>query len=370
MTTRRGDALLQLTHLVGQRGLVTHGGRHATEQRGDLGAGLGEAEDVVDEQQHVLLLHVAEVLRHRQRRQGDAQTRARRLVHLAEDQRGLADDARLGHLTEEVVALAGALTDTGEHRHTGEVLRNAVDHLLDEDGLADTGTAEQADLAALDVGGQQVDDLDAGPEDLGLALELVEARSLRVDATALGDLERGLLDVQRLAEGVPHVAQGHVADGHRDGVAGVAHRGTAHETIGRLHGDGAHHVVADVLGNLERERAIGIALDVVAEADIDVQGVVELRHRLDGELHVDDRAGDPGHATDAGRDLSRCSHGLPRLLCGSGERVGPADDLADLLGDLGLAGLVGLTAQGLDELFGVVRRRLHGAATGCVLGGR
>ena len=181
VTTRRGDALLELTHLVGQGRLVAHGGRHAAEQRGDLGAGLGEAEDVVDEQQHVLLLHVAEVLRHRQRGQRDAKTRARRLVHLAEDQRGLLDDAGLGHLTEEVVALTGALADAGEHRHATEVLGDAVDHLLDEDGLADARTAEQADLAALDVGGEQVDDLDAGPEHLGLGLELVEARGLRVD---------------------------------------------------------------------------------------------------------------------------------------------------------------------------------------------
>ena len=64
----RGDPLLQLAHLVGQRRLVAHGRRHPAEQRGDLGAGLGEPEDVVDEQQHVLVLHVAEVLRHGQRR--------------------------------------------------------------------------------------------------------------------------------------------------------------------------------------------------------------------------------------------------------------------------------------------------------------
>jgi hypothetical protein len=87
VAARRGDALLQLAHLVGQVRLVAHGGRHPAEQRGDLGTGLGEPEDVVDEQQHVLLLHVAEVLRHRQRRQRDAQAGARRLVHLAEDQR-------------------------------------------------------------------------------------------------------------------------------------------------------------------------------------------------------------------------------------------------------------------------------------------
>ena len=126
MTTRRGDALLEHAHLVGEVRLVAHGGRHAAEQRGDLGAGLGEAEDVVDEEQHVLVLHVAEVLRHRQRGQGDAQARARRLVHLAEDEGGLVEDAGLLHLDDEVVALTGALADTGEHRHTTVVLRDAL----------------------------------------------------------------------------------------------------------------------------------------------------------------------------------------------------------------------------------------------------
>ena len=189
MAARRGDALLQDAHLVGEVRLVAHRGRHAAEQRRHLGAGLREAEDVVDEEQHVLLLHIAEVLRHRQRRQGDAQTRSRRLVHLAEDEGGLVEDARLLHLVDEVVALTGALADTGEHRHTTVVLRDALDHLLDEDGLADAGTAEQADLATLHVRGEQVDDLDAGLEQLRLRLELVEGRGLAVDRPALGDLD-------------------------------------------------------------------------------------------------------------------------------------------------------------------------------------
>ena len=182
VTTRRGDPLLQHAHLVGQVRLVAHGGGHPAEQRGDLGAGLGEPEDVVDEEQHVLVLHVAEVLRHRQRRQRDAQAGARRLVHLAEDERGLVDDAGLLHLLDEVVALTGALADTGEHRDTAVVAGDAVDHLLDQHRLADAGTAEQADLAALDVRREQVDDLDAGLEHLGLGLELVEGRRLAVDA--------------------------------------------------------------------------------------------------------------------------------------------------------------------------------------------
>jgi hypothetical protein len=43
-----------------------------------------------------------------------------------------------------------------------------MDQLLDQHRLADAGPAEEADLAALDVGRDQVDDLDARLEDLDL----------------------------------------------------------------------------------------------------------------------------------------------------------------------------------------------------------
>ena len=110
-----GDALLQLAHLGLQRRLVADLGGHPPEQRRDLGAGLHEAEDVVDEQQHVLAL-VAEVFGHRQARQGDAHAGPGRLVHLPEHEHRLVDDARLLHLQPQVVALAGALADAAEGR--------------------------------------------------------------------------------------------------------------------------------------------------------------------------------------------------------------------------------------------------------------
>src|SRR6478752_3510283 len=230
VTARRGDALLEDAHLVGEVGLVAHRGRHAAEKRRHLRARLREAEDVVDEQEHVLLLDVAEVLRHRQRRQGDAKTRARRLVHLAEHEGGLSEDARLLHLDHEVVALTGALTDTGEHRHTTVVTGDTGDHLLDEHRLADTGTTEEADLATLDVRGHQVDDLDARLEHRRLGLELVEGRGLAVDAPALLDLERlALLEVEAVAGRVEDLAERDVADRDRDRAAGVVDGRAAHE---------------------------------------------------------------------------------------------------------------------------------------------
>ena len=157
---RRGDALLQLAHLGGQRRLVADGARHAAEERRHLRARLHEAEDVVDEEQHVLAL-LAEVLGHREAGQRDAEAGSGRLVHLAVDERDLVEHAGLLHLEVEVVALARALADTGEHGHAAVGVGDVVDQLHDRDGLADAGAAEEADLAALDVRRDQVDDLDA-----------------------------------------------------------------------------------------------------------------------------------------------------------------------------------------------------------------
>lgn len=302
MTAGGGDALLEHAHLVGEGRLVTHGGRHAAEQRGHLRTRLGEAEDVVDEQQHVLLLHVAEVLRHGQSGQRHPQTGARGLVHLAEDERGVLEDVRLLHLQPQVVALTGALADAREHRGARELQRDAADHLLDQNGLADARAAEQTDLAALHVRREQVDDLDAGGQHLRTGLELVERWGRTVDRPALVDLDGGLVRVERLAEGVPHVALDGVADRHRDRRAGVGDGRTADHAVGGLHRDGPDDVVAEVLRDLQRQ-----GLGLATELDVDGERVVDVRHGLDGELHVDDRTGDAGDTAHGGLN-SLCGH--------------------------------------------------------------
>ena len=198
-----------------------------------------------------------------------------------------------------------------------------------------------------------------------------------MDAPPLLDVERRRVDIERLTEGVPDMALGDLTYRHRDGTARIAHRGTADKAVSGLHRDRAHHVVADVLGNLEGEHAGASALLALIEGHVDVERIEELRHGLHRKLHVDDRSGDTCDATDpgrltgvGGRRFGRGGHAVLfpwlRVLRG-GERVGAADDLADLLGDLGLPCLVGLAGEGADELFGVVGGRLHGPATGGVL---
>ena len=61
----------------------------------------------------------------------------------------------------------------------------------------------------------------------------------------------GLVD--RLADDVHDAPERLVADRHGDRLAGVGHVLAAHEAFGGVHGDGAHGVLAEMLGDLEHE---------------------------------------------------------------------------------------------------------------------
>ena len=295
---RRRDPLLELAHLRRERRLVADGARHPAEQRGHLGARLDEAEDVVDEEEDVLAL-VAEVLRHREPGQADAQAGARRLVHLAVDEGDLVDHARLGHLDQQVGAFARALADAREDRDAAVFPGEVVDQLLDEHRLADPGSAEQADLAALDVGRDQVDDLEAGLEDLDLRGEVAEGGRIAVDRPALGiGCDVGLA-VDRLPDHVPEAPERRPADGNRDRAARVEDVHAAREPVGRVHRDRADAVVAEMLLHLGYERA-GLELDLERGQDL---GKAVREDGVDHDaLDLDDLAG-----VQAGLLVGHCS---------------------------------------------------------------
>jgi hypothetical protein len=218
-------------------------------------------------------------------------TRRRTPVHLSVDQRGVGDDARLLHLEPEVGALTGPLPHAGEHRHAAVLAGHPDDHLLDHDGLAHAGPAEEADLPAEHVGLEQVDHLEAGLEHLGLGVEVLEGGRRAVDLPLVGDVlgDRLAAGVEGLADDVEHVAEGALAHRHGDATAQVAHRRAPHQPVGRLHGDRPHPAVTDVLGHLGHDGRL-LALGLHRE----LQGEVDLGEGVRRELHVDHRA-DDGH---------------------------------------------------------------------------
>ncbi len=72
-------------------------------------------------------------------------------------------------------------------------LGDVVDQLLNEHGLADASAAEQADLAALAVRREQVDDLDARLEDFDCRVLIDEQRSRAVNRQLLLGVDRNRL---------------------------------------------------------------------------------------------------------------------------------------------------------------------------------
>ena len=112
----RGDPLFQLPQFSREGGLIAHRRRHTPEQGGNFRACLHVAENVVDKEEYVLILRVAEIFRHGQSREGGAHSRAGGFVHLPEHQGGVLKHARLRHFLRHLKPFAAALSDADEHR--------------------------------------------------------------------------------------------------------------------------------------------------------------------------------------------------------------------------------------------------------------
>ncbi len=184
----------------------------------------------------------------------------------------------------EIVTLTGTLADTGEDGVTTVSLGDVVDELLDEDGLSDTGTTEEANLTTTGVRGEEVDDLDTGLEHLGLGGLVDERGGLDVDGSELLALDGSAL-VHGLANDVHDAAKGAGADGDLDGEASVDDLLATDETLGTLHGNGTDGVLTEVLGDLENETTA--TLDI-----LDLEGVEDGGELLGVELDVDDGTDD------------------------------------------------------------------------------
>ena len=88
--------------------------------------------------------------------------------------------------------------------------------------------------------------------------------------------------VDRLADDVDDAPERLVADRNRNRRAGIGDFLTAHQAFGRIHGDGANGIFAQMLRDFENE-----AIALVRR----LEGVQNLR-QLPVELHVDDGADD------------------------------------------------------------------------------
>ena len=116
-------------------------------------------------------------------------------------------------------------------------------------------------------------------EDLRFRRLLAELRGGLVDRAGLRGGNRALF-VHRLADDVQDAAQRGVAHRHRNRRAEVLHRGATDQTFGRVHGDGADGVLAQMLRDFQNQTlAVVVRLERVQD-----------RRKRPIELHVDDGA--------------------------------------------------------------------------------
>jgi hypothetical protein len=210
---------------------------------------------------------IAEILCNGQARKGNAGAGSRRFVHLAINQRGFFNDLRLLHFKPKVIAFTGTLADASEHRVAAVLGGDVVDQFHDDDGLADTGPTEEPDFSTLLVGSQQVDNLDAGFENLLLGVLLGISRRRTVDGIFLFGLH-GTHLINRFAQHVQDATQNLGANRNGNESAGIHGLHAALQSIGGTHGNGTHDLVTQVerhfKGQIQTLRLI-----------LDLQGVVD-----------------------------------------------------------------------------------------------
>ena len=164
---------------------------------------------------------------------------------------------------------------------------NVADELLNQYGLADTCTAEQANLTAAGVGCQQVDDLNTGLQNLYNRALLGKRRRIAMNRPGFRALDRFSV-VNRVTQHVEHTAEHFLADRNFDRLAGRDDFHTATQTLtGREH-DAAHGVAADMLCDLHDLTA---AVQRHGQRFIDFRELAVIEHDVnDWAKHLDDDA--------------------------------------------------------------------------------
>ena len=212
------------------------------------------------------------------------------------------------HFEEQVRSLTGALTNTGEHRHTTVLGGHSGNHFLDEHGLSNTGTTEETNLSTLHIRSEQVNDLDARLEHGGAWLELVEVWSRTVNVPTLFNALNNR-HVEWLAEHVEHVTKHCVADRHRDATTGVANGSSAEESIGWLHADATNASLANLLGDF-----CGDGYLLAIKLDVHLNRAIDFWQCVWWKLGVNHRSGDCDDSALLEGGCVVCGHGHLLML--------------------------------------------------------
>ena len=201
----------------------------------------------------VLSFLVTEVFGDRKSSQRNTSTGSRGFIHLTKDKRDLGFTIKLNdfgflHFVVKIVSFTSTLAHSGEDGETTMCLGNVVlygpvsintsirprfsyNQLLNEHGLPDTCTAEQADLPSTSVRRQKIDDFDSGNKHLGTGSLVDELWRISMDRAPLRPLDRASL-VDRVAGDVHDTTKGARADRNHNRATSIGRNGSTDETLG------------------------------------------------------------------------------------------------------------------------------------------
>ena len=108
------DTLLQSAHFRLQCRLIPYRRGHTSQQSGYLRTCLGETENIINKQQHILTALITEIFCHCQTGQTDAHSCPGGLIHLSEYHGCLIDNPGFFHFIIQVIAFSGTLAYTGK----------------------------------------------------------------------------------------------------------------------------------------------------------------------------------------------------------------------------------------------------------------
>lgn len=273
----------------------------------DLTPRLGEAEDVVDKEERVGTGRVTEIFGHRQRGKGHTETGSRRLVHLAEDHACLLDDAAAGvadlcflHLQPQVGPLAGPLADTGKHRGATVGTGDTGDGSVRMTVLPRPAPPKRPALPPRTNGVRR-----------SMTLMPVSNSSVFVERSVIGGGSRWIgqrsfvLTGPRLSIGSPARLKTRprvsLPTGTERGAPGIDAGAAADHAVGAAEGDAAHLAATEMLLDFPDE-VDGHPLRLM----VDLDGVVDRRDRVLGELRVKRRPDNLGDMTDFAAVLLCC----------------------------------------------------------------
>ncbi|HEX9767847.1 MAG TPA: hypothetical protein VGA50_01620 [Kiloniellales bacterium] len=163
--------------------------------------------------------------------------------------------------------------------------------------------------------GEQIDDLDAGQEQIAAGMLLAQPRRLAVDRIARHVGGKGRAVIDRVADDVDQPSENAVARGHPYRPAGVLD-GDAASQPGRLvHGDTSYRIEIQVLLDLDDQAMRAIPFDF--------ERAVDRRQGAGGKRDIHDRTADGSDTPEPAVPPSRLGHRrgfpLPAGVRGTGD---------------------------------------------------